>query len=446
MQSIAHLNRTLKQVFTHDAVVLARQAGMRERTISFSHLAILLVLGWWNHPRSGPSSLARFAGSLGQSLSKQGVDCHFTERTATWLLALLRCVVGKVVTSTVGNSVESWMHPFTAVFVEDGSTISFPDALASEWHGCGGTKASAGKPGTSKAALKFTVRFDLKAGTLNGPHLHDGKQPDLSSVLSQQQMPAGSLWLADLGYWSLRYLKQLMEQGVYVCTRVKGGTIIWLGPHRTDLLTLVQGLTQTQQCAEWKVDVGASKQVKTMRLLAQRVPEGVAAQRQQRLREDAAKDGRSVSQAALELAQWTILLSNVPASMLSLSQAFVLMRVRWQIELLFKLWKEQALVDEWTTGKPWRILCEVYAKLIAMVVQHWVVLLACWDDPHHSLTGVAEVLREQVPMLVHGLCQHLRLGQAIRLMIESVQGGCCIPARSTRRSTSRLVQTAFNNP
>jgi hypothetical protein len=74
------------------------------------------------------------------------------------------------------------------------------------------------------------------------------------------------------------------------------------------------------------------------------------------------------------MAQWTIVLTNVPASMLTIEQAFALLRARWQIELLFKLWKQEGLLDQWNGTKPWRVLCEVYAKLLAMVVQHWFVL------------------------------------------------------------------------
>lgn len=443
MISIARMSLILKRLFEQEAPLLARQAGMRERRIGHCQLALLLVLGWWSQPHSGSSALARSATSLDLDLSKQSIECHFSERTAIWLLSLLRRAVQEVV---VGAGAKlAWMQLFPGVFVEDGSTITLPSSLASVWQGCGGTVPSKEKPDKSKAALKITVRWDLKGGTLDGPHLQAGRRHELSSVLSQRQMPKGSLWLADLGYWSLTSLSGLMKQGVYFCMRVKVGAVIWHQQQRTGVASLIAGLPATDMQAEWVVDVGANKAVKQVRLLVKRVPEEVAKLRQQRIREYACKHSKPVNLMALDLAKWTIILSNVPVCMLSLSQAFVLMRARWQIELLFKLWKQEALVDEWTSSNPWRILCEVYAKLLAMVVQHWLRLLACGDDPHMSLTGVAEVLREQVPVLVHGLRKHMRLGTALRLMIEGVGKGCCIEERSTRFSTSRLIQHQFDS-
>jgi hypothetical protein len=43
MMSIARMSRTLTKVFEHDAVELARQAGLRQRSMSFTQLAYLLV-------------------------------------------------------------------------------------------------------------------------------------------------------------------------------------------------------------------------------------------------------------------------------------------------------------------------------------------------------------------------------------------------------------------
>src|SRR5436305_8998255 len=93
MTSRPQVCQILRTVFEEDAVLLARRAGLRQRTIPLSRLAYLFVLGWWHNPSAGPSALARFAGGLGLALCKQEVDAHLTERTASWLLALLHRAV-----------------------------------------------------------------------------------------------------------------------------------------------------------------------------------------------------------------------------------------------------------------------------------------------------------------------------------------------------------------
>lgn len=440
MCSIPRVCRTMKQLFEEEAPVLARLSGMRERSIPLAQLAYVLVLGWWKAPESGPSALARFANTLSLGVCKQDLDHHFTERTANWLLALLqRAVQLLVCTHPVDLPL---LRQFSAVLVEDGSSISLPSALKTVWRGCGGSKATRGKDPKNEASLKITVRWDLLGGRLEGPYLQEGRSPELWSVLREQEMPKGSLWIADLGYWSLRFLQSLNQRGVSFLMRLKDGIVVWSQGKRVDVLALLP--EEVGARVELLVQLGTYKEVKAVRLLAERVPEQVIEQRHKRLREYAQDHGKVVSQRALAWAKWTILVTNVPAGMLSFPAALALMRARWQVELLFKLWKQCAKIDEWNGTKPWRVLCEVYAKLLAMVVQHWVMLLACWDDPHRSLMTVAEGLREQVPVLVHGLMKRLPLQRALRLMVQRVQANCCIPARSTRPSTSRRLQSVWD--
>ena len=148
--SIPRVCQTMKMLFEQDAVELAKLAGLRERTMTFSQLAYVLVLGWWQCPQAGPSALARFAGSLGLRLCKQDLDCHFTERTATWRLSLLRRAVEQVVCA---NAVTlPVLQQFTAVLLEDGSTISLPSVLKSVWGGCGGSRATRSKDPKTQAA------------------------------------------------------------------------------------------------------------------------------------------------------------------------------------------------------------------------------------------------------------------------------------------------------
>src|SRR5262249_38275230 len=102
------------------------------------------------------------------------------------------------------------------------------------------------------------------------------------------------------------------------------------------------------------------------RLLAVPVCAEVANQRRRRLGPEAHRRGQTPSATRLAWAEWTILVTNVPAERFSLHEALVLARARWQVELLFKLWKSHGHIDESRSAKPWRVLCKVYAKLLAM--------------------------------------------------------------------------------
>jgi hypothetical protein len=71
-----------------------------------------------------------------------------------------------------------------------------------------------------------------------------------------------------------------------------------------------------------------------MRLLILRVPQDVAQRRRANLEADAKRRAQPVRERAWKLADWTILLTDVPANLLSLQEALVLVRERWQMEML----------------------------------------------------------------------------------------------------------------
>ncbi len=67
-----------------------------------------------------------------------------------------------------------------------------------------------------------------------------------------------------------------------------------------------------------------------------------------------------------------IFITNVPKSKISAEQVLTIYRVGWQIELLFKLYKSNIRLDK-LRGKPYRVLCELYAKLCAILIFHGIV-------------------------------------------------------------------------
>ena len=82
--------------------------------------------------------------------------------------------------------------------------------------------------------------------------------------------------------------------------------------------------------------------------------------------------------------EWLLVLTNVDGRMLSARQVVALMRLRWQIELFWKRWKQEGKIDTWRSGKPQRISTELYAKLLGLLLEHWVTLQGCWADPRRT--------------------------------------------------------------
>ncbi len=131
------------------------------------------------------------------------------------------------------------------------------------------------------------------------------------------------------------------------------------------------------------------------RFMAWRVPSVVVEPRRQQLDQQALDHARPVSPVRTQTAAWSIYITSAPSDRLSLAQAQVLARVHRQIELLFKLWKSEGLLDEWRTTKPWRALTECFAKLLALLIQHWCILLGAWPLPNRSLHQASQLLPKQ---------------------------------------------------
>jgi hypothetical protein len=255
--------------------------------------------------------------------------------------------------------------------------------------------------------------------------------------LHQLPTAAGSLRIADLGYWSLSRLEQIAAQGGYWLSRAHVQTQLYTRDGRKwDLLQLLQAIPEDQ--IDLPIALGAQHRL-SARLLAVRVPQEVAEQRRRRLREDARIRMQAVSKARLALADWTLFVTNVPLQLLTLHEALVVARTRWQIELLFKLWKSGGQIDEWRTSKPWRILCEVYAKLTAMVVQHWLLLVSCWHYPDRSLSKAAKTIHKHAIVLACAFDSVQALSDAIATIRRCLSAGCRINKRKARPCTYQLL-------
>ncbi|MEP7289717.1 MAG: transposase [Chloroflexota bacterium] len=147
--------------------------------------------------------------------------------------------------------------------------------------------------------------------------------------------------------------------------------------------------------------VGAGRPALAASLLAAPLPPAAYAKRLARLTEQARLDQRPIPQRQLDLARWTLYLTNVPD--LTFDQAHVLGRTRWQIELLFKHWKSHAHLLHSRSADPYRQLCEGYGKLIGILLAHWTLLVSGWEQDCLSALDTLHILRLHLPALQHAL-------------------------------------------
>ena len=123
---------------------------------------------------------------------------------------------------------------------------------------------------------------------------------------------------------------------------------------------------------------------------------------------------------------------------MSTEQVLVILRLRWQIERLFRLWKEHGHIDQWRSKKPWRILCEVYAKLAAMVLQNWLIQLGCWQDAHRSFFKAAQVVRREANRLMVALYKG-GLEEELVDILRCMRSGCRLNTRKQAPNTSQFL-------
>jgi hypothetical protein len=258
-------------------------------------------------------------------------------------------------------------------------------------------------------------------------------------------LPKGSLRLADLGFYDLGVLGSLSAAEVYWLSKLEPTALISDATHSN--CPLLAFVTSLGDLAQWEgqVWVGRGRRLRA-RLMVKRVPQEVADQRRRRIRKSARDKGHNPSAVALALAAWTILITNIPAEMVSLEEALIVVKVRWQIELLFKLWKSQGRVDRWRTEKAARIMCEVYAKLLALVLQQWVLAVSCWMYPDRSLVKAAQVVRDHAVELASSRARPERLEEVLETIQRVLKRTARMNTRLKHPNTYQLLLALTTEP
>jgi hypothetical protein len=434
MRIVAQAAAAMQAVFgtSIDDLACDTRCVQRQRKFSGASLAKTLVLTVLLRPIAKNRDFQAMAAQTGVLVTEEAIDHRFTDELLLFLEMLLRQAVAQTLAAKAVAT--PLLQKFSDVRIGDSTTLTLPDEFAERFPSCGGTENA------SPAAMKIQVLWSLLTGQLLGWQITPGRASDAKSEIAEVSPPAGSLSVFDLGYFSLERFRRMSEADAYWISRLQHGTKVFDAAGKSlDLPAFLRN-----QGGNGLVDIAVflgEKERLSGRLVAVRVPEEVAARRRQKIREKARDHGREPSQEYLELQGWTIFVTNCGEELLTWKEVVVLYRVRWQIELLFKLWKSHNHVAALEAGaSPQRQMAMLYAKLIGVIVQHWILLSVVWSDVQRSLRKAAAIFRDWIVLLIAVLDDDERLSDYLGRLSAAIAKATRITRRKKHPSLFQLLE------
>ena len=372
---------------------LVRQANehshfsQRNTALNAVRFVQVLSLGWLRKGDASLNELASMAQDLGCWVS--GSALH--ERIDSTAVALL----GEVFIEALRRAMPypripiHALHVFTAIHVTDSTQMTLPRALSDALRGNHGD-----------AKLKLHVTLDYLRGQWVAFDVVEGRCPDQKSELVIQQAIPGSLNLFDLGYFKQQGLQAIVQQGAYFVSRYQSQTAIYDpdSAQRIDLARYLQALKTDE------VDIGVLLGVQVhlpVRLVARRLPLAVAQARRRKAKAKARKQGQTCRESYLQLLDWDILITNLSEAEWSATQIFDLYPIRMQVEWSFRIWKSQLRLDHIGNWRVERVLCQLNAHLIGILICHHLTAgWTWWKHTEYSFSKCVQLIQFSIAELM----------------------------------------------
>src|SRR5262249_40046242 len=151
--------RAMREILTTTAAEAGRATRFFQRTSPLKGATFrqTLVFGVFGDPQATLEEITHTAAALGGRIRPQTPDPSFTASAAACLHQVLVTAIARVITAE--PVAIPLLERFTAVYVQDSSTIILPEVFAAQWHGCGGSTSS-----SASAALKLQARVEMRTG------------------------------------------------------------------------------------------------------------------------------------------------------------------------------------------------------------------------------------------------------------------------------------------
>lgn len=341
------------------------------------------------------------------SISQEAIHKKFTPQAVLFLQELL----SEIISSQLKNISHVPSSAFTAVNIKDSSKIKLPKEFAKTFPGYGGYNIPT-------ALMNIQFEYDLLT--------QNWKSFDITSALRNDQQDSretadeiqqGSLNIRDLGYITSTYLNEVINRDAYFLNRLPKMSV-YIKKHDDYVLLDWKQLNKqigksNLESLDLEVYIGKKEKIKC-RLIISAVPDDIKAERIRKAKQGGKrKKGYEISDEHKIKLGFNIYITNVMKEDLSNEEVKQTYRLRWQIELMFKSWKTNLKINKIKAIKLERMLCQVYAKMI------WIIL-------NSSILGIINrYISKQTPDKCSSLAKFFKLAKKytkeLRVIVENLE-------------------------
>jgi len=365
--NVKNLSKEISDLLDEESInEFARETEfiLRDSKMDGNMFLDILLFTHFNHKELSVNELSnQIMKRFNVKISKQAIDKRFTEKAVKFL----KSVLCKALELTISKPDKIDFTKYDKVLIKDATSFQLSSNMVDKYKGSGGS--------ASLSTIKIQFEYDLKSGKITDLSLHAFVDQDSSNAKDTvENIKCNELSIRDLGYISIFVLKMIHDKGAFYLNRLQATINVYKKTNnelvRVDFVDIHKYMKKMNLSRmELDVYLGKKELFKT-RLVVDSIPTEVYQKRIREAESRAKKSGSTVTMEYRARQALNLFITNTDISTKDIRPLYTL---RWQIELMFKVWKSIGEIDKVKKMKVERFESFLFAKLIWLVL-NWHIM------------------------------------------------------------------------
>jgi hypothetical protein len=270
-------------------------------------------------------------------------------------LLFFEAVAAIIMNSKASVLVHSKFKRFKRILIQDSTVIKLPAKLMAVFSGVKNTH-------TQVCNARIQSVFDVLSGFFVQWSIDTYSKNDQAAA-PELMIKAGDLILRDRGYFVIAEFERIMKAGADFVSRYMHNVALY-DPQTGQEIDLLR-LLDARRSIDMNVLIGKDSKTK-VRLIAVEASQEIADGRRRKAREQC--KGHNPSKDVLFLMGWTIFITSLTSSEITVDDFIELYGLRWKIETIFKTWKSHLSFDKIHIVGEIQLRLLLIARFIAIIL------------------------------------------------------------------------------